>query len=371
MKEIAEALNGAGDVDRALRESLSLVVDLLGLRTGWVWLIEPHTGSFYSAAAQNLPPFLDDPVRMTGRSCWCIDAFRSGKLTAGNIDVIECSRLRAALGQRAATRGLRYHASIPLSFGDRRLGIMNVATPAWRKLTRRELDLLSTIAAQVSVAIERARLAEASVGAARAEERARLARDLHDTLTQGLTAIGLHVEAAMSRMQHEEPAGAARELERALEITRINLGEARRSLRHLRASPLAGRPLPEALGALGRQLTADTGIPVSLHVSARQPLAADTESALFLIASEALTNVRRHAQARNVTLAVETSARNAKLTVADDGRGFDVKGVRGSYGIEGMRERAQLLGGTLVVRSRREHGTSVTAVVPVSPPSRQ
>lgn len=365
LKDIAEALNGASDVERALRESLALVVDLLGLHTGWVWLTDPLTGRFYSATAQNLPPFLEDPVRMTGRRCWCIDAFRSGKLKAGNIDVIECSRLRPALGERNATRGLRYHASIPLSFGDHGLGIMNVATPAWRKLTRRELDLLSTIASQVSVAIERARLAEADVGAARAEERARLARELHDTLTQGLTAIGLHVEAALSQMQDAEPGAAAKELERALEIARASLQEARQSLRDLRSSPTAGRPLATALAALARQLTGDTGVRVALRNSARHPLPSEVEQALFRIAGEALTNVRRHAHARNVRITLRTSATGARLTVVDDGQGFDARAPRESYGMDGMRERAELLGGSLVVRSSPGRGTSVIAAVPL------
>jgi two-component system, NarL family, sensor kinase len=368
LKDIAEALNSAADVDRALRESLSLVVKLLGMRTGWVWLIDRHTGRFYSATAQNLPPFLGDPVRMTGRSCWCIDAFRSGKLTAGNIDVIECSRLRAALGKRTATRGLRYHASIPLSFGGRPLGIMNVATAAWRKLTRRELDLLSTIASQVGAAIERARLAEANVGAARMEERARLARDLHDTLTQGLTAIGLHVEAAMSHLGERPADGAAKELERALDIARSNLNEARRSLRDLRSSPLEGKPLAEALGALGRQLTADTGVRVTLQVRSGAPLAPHVETAFFRIASEALTNVRRHAQARDVTITLTSSRQAARLTIADDGKGFSMsrRDAGETFGIQGMRERARLLGGTLAVRSSHEGGTKVTVTCPLS-----
>jgi len=342
------------------------------MRTGWVWLIDPHTGRFYSATAQNLPPFLGDPVRMTGRSCWCIDAFRSGQLTAGNIDVIECSRLRAALGERTATRGLRYHASIPLSFGGRPLGIMNVATAAWRKLTRRELDLLSTIASQVGAAIERARLAEANVGAARLEERARLARDLHDTLTQGLTAIGLHVEAAMSHMRERPADGAEKELERVLEITRSNLDEARRSLRDLRSSPLEGKPLAEALGALGRQLTADTGVRVTLQIRSNVPIPPEVETAFFRIASEALTNVRRHAHARDVTITLAASRRTATLTIADDGQGFKVNQRQGqeaqdTYGIQGMRERARLLGGTLTIRSSKERGTLVRVTCALAP----
>ena len=140
LRDIAEALNGATDVDQAIRESLGRVADLLGLKTGWVWLIDPVTGRFYNAAARDLPPFLSDPVRMTGRSCWCIDAYRSGGLTAENIDVIECSRLRAAVvGDRPTTRGLRYHASIPLYFGARRLGIMIYIRPSAHKALKNDI----------------------------------------------------------------------------------------------------------------------------------------------------------------------------------------------------------------------------------------
>jgi two-component system NarL family sensor kinase len=362
LKEIAEVLNGATDVEQALRASLARVADLLGLHTGWIWLIDPQTGRFYSATAQDLPPFLADPVRMTGKTCWCIDAFRSGELTAENIDVIECSRLRAALGaERPATRGLRYHASVPLYFGERQIGIMNVATPAWRKLTRRELDLLSTIASQVGVAIERARLAEESVRLARGEERTRIARDLHDTLTQGLTAIGLHVEAALTGVP--DPAARA-ELERALDVTRTSLEEARRALRELRGSPLNGRPLPEAIAGLGRELTAETGIRVHVRSNTRSPLPSAVEEQLFRIASEALTNVRRHARARDVDVTLTRKGREIRLTIADDGTGFARRTTTGGFGIEGMRERARLLGGRLVVRSRPGGGTQIIAVVP-------
>ncbi len=314
---------------------------------------------------------------MTGHRCWCIDAFRSGHLTAGNIDVIECSRLRAALAtERGATEGLRWHASIPLMFGQRQLGIMNVASRSWRKLTRRELDLLSTIASQVGVAIERARLAETMVGAARTEERARLARDLHDTLTQGLTAIGLHVEAALASMPKAGGADATvarHELQRALHVTRTNLEEARRSLRDLRRSPgvLGGRPLAEALAAAGRQLAADSGIRVHVAASGSVDLSPDVEEALYRIAGEALVNVRRHAAARDVYVSLTGTGRRAKLTVRDNGKGF-VRRSRGEgFGLDGMRERARLAGGRLVIRSRQGAGTEVVAAVPLAPKGRR
>jgi two-component system NarL family sensor kinase len=367
LKEIAEALNGAADVDQALRDALTRVAELLGVRTGWVWLIDPPSGRFYSATAQALPPFLREPVRMTGKTCWCIDAFRSGRLTAENIDVIECSRLREALTAKkhAATRGLRFHASIPLYFGDRPLGIMNLATPQWRRLTRRELDLLSTIASQVGVAIERARLAEESVRLARTEERARLARDLHDTLTQGLTAIGLHVEAGLTKTRHPD---ARLQLQRALAVTRSSLDEARRSLRDLRASPLNGRPLAEALTSLARQITADTGVRVHVRAAGVGPLTTRVEEELFRIAAEALANVRRHSRAREVDVSLTRAPRRqARLRVADDGVGFETRVKSSGFGLTGMRERAALAGGRLAIRSRPGRGTVVEVTVPLAP----
>jgi two-component system, NarL family, sensor kinase len=380
LKEIAEALNAAADVDQALREALAHVADLLGVKTGWIWLIDQRTGRFYSAMAQALPPFLQEPIRMTGKSCWCIDAFRSGALTAGNIDVIECSRLRAALKtERGGTRGLRFHASVPLHFGGRPLGIMNLATPEWRRLTRRELDLLSTIAWQVGVAIERARLAEEAIRLARTEERARLARDLHDTLTQGLTAIGLHIEAALRATEHGT-ADTRAQLERALSVARSSLDEARGSLRVLRTAPFNTRPLAEALADAGRQMASDTGIRVHVRADAEASYPPAIEEELFRIATEALTNVRRHAGAQEVEVSLAHTAGRLRLTIADDGRGFDVRrasarrpggregaepGASGGFGLVGMRERALSIGGRLVVRSRAGQGTVVEVGVPL------
>src|ERR1044071_7127416 len=92
LASIAEALNRSPDVQQALDATLALVTELLGLDTGWVWLLDPDTGHVYSAAARNLPPYLQEPVRMTGATCWCIEQFRAGELDASNVDVMGCSR---------------------------------------------------------------------------------------------------------------------------------------------------------------------------------------------------------------------------------------------------------------------------------------
>src|SRR5256714_1237843 len=197
---VAEALNSSPSVQAALERTLELVTGLLGLQTGWVWLTDPETGHMYSAAARNLPPYLQDPVRMSGESwCLCIGEFRDGTLAPRNVDVMQCSRLAPAVRARQTdlTHGLAHHASVPLSFQGKPLGIMNITAPAMRRLTAAELRLLGTIGLQVGVAIERARLAEESAALARTDERTRLAREIHDTLAQGLVALTLPIETAL------------------------------------------------------------------------------------------------------------------------------------------------------------------------------
>ncbi len=248
---ITESLNRAPTVQAALESTLEVIARELELDTGWVWLVDPETGHIYSAAARNLPPYLQEPVRMTGASCWCIEQFSGGELDASNVDVMGCSRLRPAVRESRddLTRGIAHHASIPLYFQQKPLGIMNVTAPEMRRLSARELRLLSLIGSQLGIAIERARLADENAAHARADERTRLAREIHDTIAQSLTAIALEIEAGRT--------------DQALRITRSTLDEARRSVMNLRAEPLAGKPLAQALALLVREFTSQSGIRVS------------------------------------------------------------------------------------------------------------
>jgi two-component system NarL family sensor kinase len=367
LNAIAEALNGSLDIPSALERTLALVADLLGLHTGWVWLLDPETQQFYVAAARNLPPYLQEPVRLSGSWCLCTDLFRRGQLAPTNVDVLECSRLRQAFESRTpeAALGLRYHASIPLAFQERRLGIINVAGPAWHRLSPDELRLLATIAYQVGIAVERGRLAAESARLARAEERARLAREIHDTLAQELTAIGLDLEGALRHLESNPDLARAR-LERALSTTRGSLEDARRSVLDLRSAPLAGRPLADALSALGRAFTSETGIRVRERMAEGLYLPLRVEAELYRIAQEALANVRRHARATEVDLTLRTTASEVVLAIRDNGVGIvPPPEVAGHHGVQGMRERATLLGGQLRIVSRAGKGTSVVARIPL------
>jgi two-component system, NarL family, sensor kinase len=348
---IAEALNSAPSVQLALERTLEVIAQELKLDTGWVWLVDPETGHVYSAAARNLPPYLQEPVRMTGASCWCIEQFREGSLESRNVDVMGCSRLRPAVREERddLTRDIAHHATVPLYFQDKPLGILNITAPAMRRLSQRELRLLTTIGLQLGVAIERARLAEESAVHARADERTRIAREIHDTIAQSLTAIALEIESG----RHD----------RALRVTRETLEEARRSVMNLRAEPLAGKPLAQALALLVREFTSQSGIRVTIDTSqsCELPLAAEAE--LYRIAEQALANVQQHANAKTVRLTLRCTRAAATLTIEDDGRGFDVRRVpEDRHGLRGMRERARLAGGTLRITSR--NGTTVEARVP-------
>jgi two-component system, NarL family, sensor kinase len=366
LNQIARELNRSVNLGEALEFTLAQVADLLGLRTGWIWLMNEDSSVPYLAAAQNLPPVLsEDPRRMDGSGyCYCLDTYKQGDLEgAANVNVLTCSRLDGLVD---GTDGLRYHASIPLYAGEKKLGVMNVASPDWRSLSPEDLQLLYTVGDLLSIAVERAGLFARSTRLGAVEERNRLAREIHDTLAQGLTATALQLESADALLD----AGSAKAhepLRRALSLTRSNLEEARRSVLDLRAAPLEGRPLSEALKALVDRWEAETGIGARYRaVNGSRPLPPRVEAALYRICQEALTNVARHAEAEHAEIRLVATPDRVRLVVEDDGRGFDASGVpAGRHGIVGMRERAEMLGGTLEVRSCSSAGTRIEATVPL------
>ncbi|HYW52508.1 MAG TPA: GAF domain-containing sensor histidine kinase [Dongiaceae bacterium] len=260
------------------------------------------------------------------------------------------------------THGLQSHASVALRFGERCLGIMNVCPPPPRRLTQGDLRLLSVTGTQIGLAVERGRLAEEESSAARSAERTRLAREIHDTLAQDLTAIALQLESALRDLPAESP--AARRVATALDVARASMAQARASVLSLRADPLEGRPLAAALAALARRLTSETGMRVTLHACGTTSLPYEIEGELFRIASEALTNARLHANASRIEVELEGDDAQVALRVRD-GAGFDPSARDDArYGLRGMEERARLAGGSFAVTSEPSRGTLVETIVP-------
>lgn len=367
LNRIARALNRSTTLNDALETTLEQVAQLLGLETGWIFLLHPDDGASYLAATQNLPPGLqDNPGEMEGR-CYCLDSFREGDMDgAANINTITCSRLKWMRENSRA--GLRFHASIPLYAHETRMGILNVASKDWRELTKGELSLLHTIGDMVGIAIERARLFDQSLEVGRLEERNRLARELHDTLAQDLAGVTLQVETASALIDGAASTESIQScLERALSELRHTLEDVQRSVLDLRAAPLEGKSLPDALEELVALNRSSLDGELSLTILGRQhPLSHRLEIGLYRIVQEGVRNVIQHAAASHIHVSLQLSPETVTLSIKDNGAGFDPAAVRdGAYGLIGMKERTQLLNGHFKLETTQGEGTSIRIVVPV------
>lgn len=365
LNEIAKVLNRSVDLDEALRETLARMVSFFDLHTGWIWLLHEESGEPYLAAAQHLPPGLaNNPERMEG-SCYCLDTFRAGDLSgAANVNIITCSRLKKLV---SGTEGLRYHASIPLYAQQKKLGVLNVVSADWDELSPDDLRLLYTVGDLLGMAVERIRLYSRSVQLGAAEERNRLAREIHDTLAQGLTAVALQLESADALLEgNATPERVQHAVQQALQLTRANLDEARRSVLDLRAAPLEGRSLAGALAALASNMSDEFGLPVTVRVTGgSRPLPVQVEAGLYRLAQEALQNVVQHARASRASVELVVTPDGLELTITDDGRGFDpANAPRNRYGLIGMNERARLLGGQMRLQTEPGSGTRVSVHIP-------
>jgi two-component system NarL family sensor kinase len=366
LNTIADAMNREIDLSQALRAALAQTTSLLDLQTGWIWLLDEENGSPYLAAQQNLPPALrDHPSRMHG-SCYCLDTFRGGDMRgAANVNVVTCTRLKWL---DTGTEGLRYHASIPLYAHGKKMGVMNVASPDWRELSPDDLRILYTVGDIVGIAIERARLFTRSADIGAAQERNRIAREIHDTLAQGLTAIALQLETADALLD-EKPGSerAQKAVHQALELARSSLEEARRSVLDLRAAQLEGHTLPEALQALLDDVSQRESITMTLEINGdSRPLSSRLEMALYRAAQEAITNIVRHSHASRVEMEIVYSPDEVSLVLSDNGVGFDPDTILdGRYGLIGLNERAHLLNGTFEVCSVVGEGTRISLALPL------
>jgi signal transduction histidine kinase len=199
---------------------------------------------------------------------------------------------------------------------------------------------------------------------AASRERNRLARDLHDTLAHSLAGLVVELEA-VSTLFDLDPEATRAELSKAQGLARAGLQEARQAIRDLRESPAQDLGLAPALRQLLSDFGGRTGLQTQAEfaVSGADPaLPPETSDALYRIAQEALSNVARHAQASRVSLRLEANGGALGLTVTDDGVGFepDQTPQADCYGLMGMRERADMVNGTLWIESQPGKGTRVS-----------
>lgn len=271
----------------------------------------------------------------------------------------------------AAVAGFGWHQhalSGPMVVGPVLGAAVAVATVLGYQALYRESDARRWLIVELTET--RAELATAERAAGMLTERERLAREIHDTLAQGLSSIQLLLRAA-ERALPERPNDAAGHITRAREAAVDNLAEARRFVRDETPPGLDAGALPSALERLAAA-TSDAGLPTAVVVIGEDAeLPTSHEVALLRVAQSALANVVQHAGATRARLSLESGPHMVRLDVADDGVGFDPResnlGAAGGFGLATMRARAVALHGTLEVQSAPGHGSVVTVRLPLAP----
>lgn len=288
------------------------------------------------------------PATVSARPLWSEVVVLAIGLTV--VIVLNGALLRSAL--RPLDRLTAVMAAIDLRHPGRRLDEQG-SGPA-KDLVHGFNAMLERLEAERSASTTRALHAQEA-------ERQRIAQELHDEVGQSLTAVLLGLNQAIKIA----PPAVAAELEPVRDTTRTSLEEVRRISQRLRPGVLDDLGLLNSLSSLASDLTARTGIPVDRGFLPGLPaLSPETELVIYRVAQEALTNVARHAHARHIQLGLTRRGEALVLRVADDGVGGIPDAAAGA-GIQGMRERAQMVSGRLQLRPREGGGTEVLLEVPV------
>jgi len=258
--------------------------------------------------------------------------------------------------------GLRLVVSIPLVAKEKTLGVLNLAARTPRVVTPEEMAMLASIGQQTGLAVENACLYEQAEQSAAVAERNRLARELHDAVSQTLFSASLIAEV-LPRLWERNPDEGRQRLDEVRQLTRGALAEMRTLLLELRPEALLKANLGELMRQLAEAVNARARVPVTVTVEGKCVPPSDVKVALYRIAQEALNNMTKHANASQAKLRLCCEPARVKLQVSDDGCGFDLDSVPpGHLGLGIIQERAEAIGARLTVESRPGCGTQIAAV---------
>ncbi|HSJ56362.1 MAG TPA: PAS domain S-box protein [Anaerolineae bacterium] len=345
------------DLDTVLERSLDRVLDVMACQAGGVHLVDEAPGSLRLAAWRSTTANGARDVRLdrlTGRLVQRV-------LDRGESLVVpDVSAYAPGLDT-----GPHTYVGAPVHAKGQVLGVLSVVGRPDRRFGAEEVALLASIADQVGVAVENARLHASAAQLAVVQERERLARDLHDSVTQALYSANLMVETTRRAARD----GALAEVERALgrmgEVVHGALKEMRLLVHELRPAILEEEGLVAALQKRLDAVEGRAGVEARLLVEGDVDLPPDAEVALYRIAQEALNNALKHAAASSVVVRLSATADKVLLEVSDDGCGFGpgAPGESGGMGLETMRQRAERLGSRLAIDSAPGEGTMVRVEV--------
>ena len=359
LKEIAELLNEATDLQDMLEKALHTLLQVMNLQTGWIFFID-DSGKHRMLVDENLPAALTwkEKKPMCEGDCWCVERFVNGRLEKAT-NIIECKRIEDAIECNwGETEDVTHHATIPLRAGSEKFGLLNVAAPQKTHFSEEELALLEAIAFQIGTTIQRIQLVEKERKYVVVAERNRLARDLHDSVKQLLFSIMLTAKGTLNMTQD-------RDLQEMLsyigELSQEALQEMTLLIWQLRPEGLE-KGLAEAIQNYGKLL----GIHVEVRIDGMVSIGDEIEEVLWRISQEAIHNCKKHASCEKVNVLLKIEDNQLYFYIEDNGIGFIQDQVRDSaLGLKSMKERIQLMNGAFQIKTELKKGTKIEIQLPV------
>ena len=363
--EVDRSIRAEGNLARLLGSLLERMMERAGASVGGVYLSEEGEWLRLQVA------------RATGGATptTATPPIRAGEGVVGTAATKRAPQIEIDLGEGSPVRhpllaGATSAAALPLVSDDALLGVVLLGHGDRAHFSTFDLPYLQLLAGQVSLAVHNARAYLQSEELAIAEERARIAREIHDGVAQSLAFSALKLDL-VGRLLDRDLDAARGELEQARSTVREMIKEVRRSIFALRPIELERYGFLGTLERYARDFGQQNDVEVDLDLAAMPELDVKTEAVLFRIFQEAMTNVAKHAGATRVAVhASATPEGDALLRIEDDGRGFDVEAISdrvttaGGLGLRQMRERLEARGGRFEIRSEPERGTIVEAALP-------
>lgn len=364
--DIAEAVNRSLDLDETLNHSLEKTLQVLGIEAGGIYLYDAQTEKLMLAAYRGYSPevakHMDKLAVGEG-----FNGFVAQSCQPLVVDEISTDARLARTNILQA--GMHSLVSVPLRAKDKLVGTLFATTYERRKFSDQDINLLTSIGYQVGVAIENALLYGQAQQLAALEERSRLARELHDSVTQALYSQTLLVEGWKQMARNGQLVDLNEPLVELGHVTKQALKEMRLLVYELRPPDLEKEGL---LGALHKRLNAvekRAGVEARLITQDIDvDLPVELEENLYRIAQEALANTLKHADAQQVIVHFAAQAGQVTLSITDDGCGFEpaLAQDNGGMGLTTMRERTEKLQGRFAIESAPGQGTTVRVVVPMT-----
>jgi signal transduction histidine kinase len=362
LNAVATQASQSLDLEEILKNALGEVLAAMNMKCGQAFYLNDDSQTLVSIAQQGYSEaFVSKTARLPLRSSLIGAATEEG----GPVVQELASHRPDALHDILEAEGVQLVLCVPLVAQNRVVGAINLTSRHPRTVTAEELSLLASIGHQIGVAVDNARLYEQAQQLAVMKERNRLARDLHDSVTQALYGVTLYAEAAGRQLLSGDSDMVADHLREIRSTAQESLREMRLLIFELRLPALRSEGLAAALQARLESVEARVGLDTVFRVEGDSKLAPDVEDGLYRIAQEALNNTLRHAHATTVSVVLHHNSSVVGLCIEDDGIGFDPVEARGrhGFGLKGMEERVARLGGTLSVLSSPGEGTRIEVEV--------